>query len=74
MNNKTYDIIKKVALLVAPAVTFMTAVVDIWGIPYGQQIVATCAALDTFIGVAVTILASNYQKNLKSVEEGDPDA
>ena len=63
MSNKTYDIIKKIALLIAPAVTFFAALVDIWGIPYGQQIVATLAALDTFVGVAVTILASNYKKS-----------
>jgi hypothetical protein len=34
MSNKTYDIIKKIALLIAPAVTFFAALVDIWGIPY----------------------------------------
>ena len=62
MSNKTYDIIKKVALLIAPAVVFMTALVDIWGIPYGSQIVATLAALDVFVGVAVEILAANYKK------------
>lgn len=63
MSNKTYDIIKKIALLIAPAVVFMTALVDIWGIPYGSQIVATLAALDVFVGVAVEILAANYKKN-----------
>jgi hypothetical protein len=62
MSNKTYDIIKKIALLIAPAVVFMTALVDIWGIPYGSQIVATLAALDVFVGVAVEILAANYKK------------
>lgn len=63
MSNRTYDIIKKIALLIAPAVVFMTALVDIWGIPYGSQIVATLAALDVFVGVAVEILAANYKKN-----------
>lgn len=62
MSNKTYDIIKKIALLIAPAVVFMTALVDIWGIPYGSSIVATLAALDCFVGVAVEILAANYKK------------
>lgn len=62
MSNRTYDIIKKIALLIAPAVVFMTALVDIWGIPYGSQIVATLAALDVFVGVAVEILAANYKK------------
>lgn len=62
MSNKTYDIIKKVALLIAPTVVFMTALVDIWGIPHGSAIVATLAALDVFVGCAVEILAANYKK------------
>lgn len=68
MSNQTYDIIKKIALLIAPAVTFMAALVDIWGIPYGEQLVATLAALDTFVGVAVTILAANYKKNQEKID------
>lgn len=63
MTNKTYDTIKLIALLIAPAVVFVAAVVDIWGIPYGSQIVATLAAIDTFTGAAVAILAANYHKN-----------
>lgn len=63
MSNKTYDIIKKIALLIAPTVVFMTALVDIWGIPHGSAIVATLAALDVFVGCAVEILAANYKKN-----------
>lgn len=63
MSNQTYDTIKKIALLIMPAATFLAALVDIWGIPYGQQIVATLAALDTFAGAAVTILAANYHKS-----------
>ena len=62
ISNKTYDIIKKVSLLILPLTTFVAAVVEIWGIPYGSQIVATLAALDTFAGVAVTILAADYKK------------
>ena len=62
ISNKTYDIFKKISLLILPLTTFVAAVVEIWGIPYGSQIVATLAALDTFAGVAVTILAADYKK------------
>lgn len=68
MSNKTYDTIKKIALLIAPAVTFFAALVDVWGIPYGSQIVATLAALDTFVGVAVSILAATYKKQNEGSE------
>lgn len=62
MTNRTYDTIKTIALLIMPALTFFAALVDVWGIPYGEQIVATLAALDTFAGAVVAILAANYHK------------
>lgn len=75
ISNKTYDIIKKISLLILPLTTFVAALVEIWGIPYGSQIVATLAALDTFAGVAVTILAADYKKRTAvrpaELSEGD---
>ena len=68
MSNETYDKIKTVSLLIAPAVVFMTALVDIWGIPYGQQIVATLAAIDVAVGAVVTVLSAQYKKKLESGE------
>ena len=65
ISNKTYDIIKFIALLIAPICTFIAALVEIWGIPYGPQIVATIAALDTLLGAIVIILKNNYEKTLK---------
>ena len=63
LSNKTYDIIKFIALLIAPIATFVAALVDIWGIPYGSQIVATISALDVFVGALVVILKTIYDKN-----------
>lgn len=68
ISNKTYDTIKFIALLVAPLCTFFAALVEIWGIPYGAQIVATIAALDTLMGAIVIILKNNYVKSLKGGE------
>lgn len=65
INNKTYDVIKLIALFIAPLCTFVAALVEIWGIPYGAQIVATLAALDTLLGAVVIILKSLYEKSLK---------
>lgn len=65
ISNKTYDIIKFIALLIAPICTFIAALVEIWGIPYGPQIVATIAALDTLLGAIVIILKNIYEKTLK---------
>ncbi len=62
VSNKTYDIIKTIALTIAPIATFIAALVDIWGIPYGSQIVATISALDVLVGALVVILKNLYEK------------
>lgn len=63
MTNKQYDILKTISLLIAPIVVFLTALVDIWGIPYGSQIVATLAAVDVLLGAIVTIARRQYFKD-----------
>lgn len=63
VNNKTYDIIKIIALVAAPVLVFLSALVDIWHVPYAQQITLTLAALDTLIGTLTVILKKNYDKN-----------
>ncbi len=60
MTNKQYDTLKTISLLIAPIVVFLTALVDIWGIPYGSQIVATLAAVDVLLGAVVTIARQQY--------------
>lgn len=63
MNNKTYDILKKVALYVLPALaTFVITVFKIWNIPYGEQIGATITAADTALGVILGISNAKYNK------------
>lgn len=68
MSNKTYDILKFAALIATPIITFLCAIVSIWGIPYGQQITATLAALDTLIGAIVVIAKTQYEKKQKKEE------
>ncbi len=62
VKNTTYDTIKLIALLVAPIATFVAALADIWGIPYGSQIVATLTAIDALLGAIVVVLKINYEK------------
>ena len=62
MSNKTYDTLKFIALLIAPVVTFAANLVDIWGIPHGNEIVATFAAIDVLVGAVVTIAKARYDK------------
>lgn len=63
MSNKIYDVLKWVALLFLPAVgTLYFALSNIWGFPYGEQIVGTITAVDTFLGVVLGISSASYNK------------
>ena len=63
MSDKTYDILKWIAQILLPAVgTLYFALAGIWGFPYGEQIVGTITAIDTFLGVCLGISSSQYRK------------
>lgn len=63
MSNKTYDILKWVAQYLLPALaTLYFAVAQIWGLPYGEEVVGTITAVDTFLGVLLGISTANYNK------------
>lgn len=60
-NNKTYDTLKWIAQYLIPAVgTLYFALSGIWGLPYGEQIVGTLTAVDTFLGILLGISTANY--------------
>lgn len=64
MSNRTYDILKWVAQMLLPALgTLYFALAGIWGFPYGEEVVGTITAIDTFLGVALGISTINYNKN-----------
>ena len=67
MSNKAYDIIKTIALIATPTITFIASVVTILNIPHGAEITAILAALDTFLGSLVVVLKLNYDRK----EKGD---
>lgn len=63
MSNKTYDILKYIAQIVLPALgTLYFALASIWGLPYGEQIVGTITAIDTFLGTILMISTAKYNK------------
>ena len=63
MTNKTYDVLKWVAQIVLPAIgTLYAALAGIWGFPYGEQIVGTILAVDTFLGALLQISTAQYNK------------
>jgi len=66
MSNKTYDILKYIAQIILPALaTLYGALAGIWGLPYGEQIVATISAVDLFLGAVLKVSTTKYElKNL----------
>ena len=63
MSNKTYDMLKYITQITIPAVgTLYFALAGIWGFPYGEQIVGTLTAIDTFLGVCLGISSAQYKK------------
>lgn len=62
MNDKTYDILKRVALIVVPALaTFVNAVGIVWGVPYTNEATATITAFGVFLGAAIGVSSMNYE-------------
>ena len=61
ISNKLYDALKWVAMYLLPALgTLYFALSSIWGLPYGEQVVGTITAIDTFLGVLLGISSAKY--------------
>lgn len=66
MNDKIYDILKWVALVVLPAIaTLYTALSAVWGLPYAEEIPATITAVDLFLGALLGVSTAQYNKEDK---------
>lgn len=62
LNNKLYDVLKWVALVLLPAVsTFYLAMASVWALPYPAEIAGTIAAIDVFLGVMLGISVKQYK-------------
>lgn len=63
LNDKWYLILKWVAQYLLPALaTLYFALAGIWGFPFGEEIVGTLTAVDTFLGVLLGISSAKYYK------------
>lgn len=63
MSNKMYNVLKWIAMVCLPAIaTLYLALAGIWGFPYGEEIVGTITAVDTFLGVLLGISSVQYNK------------
>lgn len=62
-SDRTYNALKWVAQIVLPALGAMYfGLSQIWGLPYGEEIVGTITVIDTFLGALLGISTAQYKK------------
>lgn len=65
MSNKTYDIIKIIALIVLPALTtFVGATLEALNVSCSGVVVTIMTALDVMLGSIIEKLSSMYKKKV----------
>ena len=67
ISNKLYDILKWLVIIVLPAAaTLYSAMSNVWGWPYSEEIVTTITAVDTFLGAVLCISTATYNKGVQN--------
>lgn len=64
LNNKAYDLVKFLALVLLPGLgALYFGVAAIWGLPYAEEVVGTIVVVDTFLGGLVGLTAQQYKNS-----------
>ena len=65
MSNELYDVLVRIVKYVLPALgTLYFGLSQLWGFPYGEQVVGTISLVATFLSVCLGISSYNYKKGL----------
>lgn len=63
MSNKTYDVLKWIALVALDAAgLFYSTLSSIWGLPHGDKVLETCVALSVLLGTLIGVSSAQYKK------------
>lgn len=69
LNNKTYDILKYLTIIVLPAIgALYTGLSQIWTLPYAAEIPATITVICTFLGAVLCISTAQYNQDNQNKE------
>jgi uncharacterized membrane protein len=69
LNNKTYDILKYLTIIVLPAIgALYTGLSQIWTLPYAAEIPATITVICTFLGAVLCISTAQYNQDSQNKE------
>ena len=70
MSNKTYNILKWFALVFFDAIgVAYKGLAEVWNLPYGTQIMATCSILSVLLGTLIGVSSIQYAKKMKQEKE-----
>lgn len=65
LSDKVYNILKWIALIALDALgLFYSTISVIWELPYGDEVLKTCAAVSLLIGTLIGISNVQYNKNV----------
>ena len=69
MTNKVYDILKWVALVALDAIGLAyEQLAEVWNLPYGTEIMRTCAILSVLLGTLIGVSSVKYAKKMEKLE------
>ena len=72
LSNTAYDVLKWIALIFLPALgALYFGLAQIWGFPYGEEVVGTIAVIDAFMGAVLGISTVQYNKAQKDLNSDD---
>ena len=64
LNNKVYDVLKWIVMIVLPAITpAYVGLAAIWAFPYAEEVSKTSAGICTLLGALLGISTAQYRKN-----------
>lgn len=69
LDNKTYDVLKWVVMIVLPALSALYVdLCSVWGWPHIAQVAGSISRVTVFLGALLGISTSNYNKSTTDEE------
>lgn len=67
--DKVYDVLKWLSLIVFNAIGVLyKTLANVWALPYGEQVMTSCAAVALFIGALIGISTAEYRTDSMIIE------
>lgn len=61
--DSVYDVLKWLSLVVFNAIGVLYKTLSaVWSLPYGEEVMTTCAAIALFIGALIGVSSAQYYK------------